>query len=425
MPLDYAIAERVLPNGLRVVVSEDHSVPNVAVNLWVHVGSRHETAGKTGFAHLFEHLMFQGSRNVAGGEHFGELMAHGARLNATTWFDRTNYFETVPTGAYELALWMEADRHGYLLDAVTQENLDNQRDVVKEEKRQRYDNVPYGHAMTSLYAAVFPPGHPYHHPTIGSMEDLDAATLEDVHGFFTTYYRPGNTVLSLVGDLTPERAFEAAERYFGGIPAGPVRQPAPSEPLPPIPEPVRVERREDVPADRLYLGFRLPPDNTTEYLAASCALDVLAGLTSARLERLLIRQTELCNSVSSGSTGLIDGVSLGTIALEMADGVDPDRVEELVCAELEAFAAGGPSATELEAVLAQSERGWLSALAALDERADYLSHFATLFGDPRGVNTLLDRVDALTADDLRAAASRWLMPSARAVVAYRMDGAAA
>lgn len=423
MPLDYAIAERVLPNGLRVVVSEDRSVPNVAVNLWVNVGSRHEAPGKTGFAHLFEHLMFQGSRNVAVGEHFAVLMAHGARLNATTWFDRTNYFETVPTGAYELALWMEADRHGYLLDAVTQENLDNQRDVVKEEKRQRYDNVPYGHAMTSLYAAVFPPGHPYHHPTIGSMDDLDAATLTDVQGFYTSYYRPGNTVLTLVGDLTPDQGFEAAERYFGGIAPGPVRQPPPTPPLLPATEPVRVEVAQDVPAQRLYVGFRLPQDNTAEYLAASCALDVLAGLTSARLERLLIRQTELCNTVSSGSTGLIDGVSLGTIALEMADGVDPDRVEELVCGELEAFAAGGPTEPELEAVIAQSERGWLSALAALDERADHLNHFATLFGDPEGVNTLLDRVDALTAGDLTAAAGRWLTPSARAVVAYRGNGA--
>ncbi len=190
MPLDYPIHERTLDNGLRVVVSPDSSVPVVTVNLWVNVGSRHESPGRTGFAHLFEHLMFQGSRNVAGGEHFTRLMAEGGRLNATTWFDRTNYFETVPKGAYELALWMEADRHGFLLDAVTQENLDNQRDVVKEEKRQRYDNVPYGKALIEVYAAVFPPEHPYHHPTIGSMEDLDAASLEDVHAFYRRFYGP-------------------------------------------------------------------------------------------------------------------------------------------------------------------------------------------------------------------------------------------
>ena len=163
--------------------------------------------------------MFQGSRNVASGEHFSALMDEGARLNATTWFDRTNYFETVPTGALELALWLEADRHGHLLDALTQENLDNQRDVVKEEKRQRYDNVPYGSALIDIYATVFPEDHPYHHPTIGSMEDLDAATLEDVHAFFRAHYGPNNTVLTLVGDVTPEEGFAAAEKYFGPLPA--------------------------------------------------------------------------------------------------------------------------------------------------------------------------------------------------------------
>ena len=194
----YPIVERTLPNGLRVIVSEDHAVPNVAVNLWVGVGSRHESPGRTGLAHLFEHLMFQGSRNVQSGEHFSALMDEGARLNATTWFDRTNYFETVPRGAMDLALWMEADRHGHLLDAVTQENLDNQLDVVKEEKRQRYDNVPYGNALIEMYAAVFPKGHPYHHPTIGSMDDLDAASLADVHAFYRRFYGPNNTVLTLV-----------------------------------------------------------------------------------------------------------------------------------------------------------------------------------------------------------------------------------
>ena len=187
MPLAYDIAEHTLPNGLRVVVNEDHSVPAVAVNLWVDVGSRHEVPGRTGFAHLFEHLMFQGSAHVASGEHFAELMSHGGRLNATTWFDRTNYFETVPKGAYELALWMEADRHGKLLQALTQENLDNQRDVVKEEKRQRYDNVPYGDVLIHLVGLTFPAGHPYAHPTIGSMDDLAAADLDDVRGFFATH----------------------------------------------------------------------------------------------------------------------------------------------------------------------------------------------------------------------------------------------
>ncbi|MGL5860632.1 MAG: M16 family metallopeptidase, partial [Phycicoccus sp.] len=211
MPLDYPIHTRALDNGLRVIVSPDHTVPNVTVNIWVGVGSRHESTGRTGLAHLFEHLMFQGSRNVRSGEHFEALMAEGGRLNATTWFDRTNYFATVPTGATELALWLEADRHGHLLDAVNQENLDNQRDVVKEEKRQRYDNQPYGNALVDLYAAVFPEGHPYHHPTIGSMADLDAADLDDVHDFFRRFYAPDNTVVTLCGDIRPDDGFAAVE----------------------------------------------------------------------------------------------------------------------------------------------------------------------------------------------------------------------
>ncbi len=167
MPLDFTIEDHTLANGLRVVVQPDATTPTVTVNLWVGVGSRHEEPGRTGFAHLFEHLMFQGSEHVDNGEHFQALMGVGGRLNATTWFDRTNYFETIPSGALELALWLEADRHANLLAAVNQANLDNQRDVVKEEKRQRYDNQPYGQALTTVYATVFPEGHPYHHPTIG------------------------------------------------------------------------------------------------------------------------------------------------------------------------------------------------------------------------------------------------------------------
>ncbi len=418
MPLAYDIAEHTLGNGLRVVVNEDHSVPVVAVNLWVDVGSRHEVPGRTGFAHLFEHLMFQGSANVASGEHFAVLMSHGARLNATTWFDRTNYFETVPRGAYELALWMEADRHGNLLAALTQENLDNQRDVVKEEKRQRYDNVPYGQALPNLYAAVFPEGHPYHHPTIGSMADLDAASLQDVHDFYTSYYRPGNTVLTLAGDVTPREGFAAADRYFGRIPDAPVPQRAPSTPLGPLTAPVHVEIEEDVPTPRIYLGFRLPRDNTVDFFAASAAMDALAGLTIARLEKRLVRELELCTDVSAASMGLIDNVSLGFFAAEAAPGVSLAQVEELMCDELTRFGVQGPTAVEMEAVVAQSERAWLSSLASLDERADHIGHCTLLFDDPRGINTLLDRIGAVTADQVGEAAAEWLSPQSRAVLSY-------
>ena len=189
-----------LPNGLRLIVAEDHLAPVVAVNLWYNVGSKHEVEGKTGFAHLFEHVMFQGSANVGKAEHMALVQAAGGTLNGTTWLDRTNYFETMPSHQLELALWLEADRMGTLLEALSQENLDNQRDVVKNEKRWSYDNRPYGTWNEKLLGHLFPPEHPYHHPTIGSMADLDAASLDDVKAFFATYYAPNNAVLSVAGD---------------------------------------------------------------------------------------------------------------------------------------------------------------------------------------------------------------------------------
>ena len=421
MPLDYPIHERTLANGLRVVVSPDTSVPVVTVNLWVNVGSRHESPGRTGFAHLFEHLMFQGSRHVASGEHFGRLMAEGGRLNATTWFDRTNYFETVPKGAYELALWMEADRHGYLLDAVTQENLDNQRDVVKEEKRQRYDNVPYGKALIEVYAAVFPPDHPYHHPTIGSMEDLDAASVEDVHAFFRRFYGPNNSVLTLVGDLTPDEGFAAAERYFGPLPASaePARDPLPQ--LQPLESPVRVDRPGSVPNDRLHIAFRLPVDNTEEFFAASLAIDAIGGLTTSRLNQRLVRREQAANAVQAHAMGFVDGVSLGFFVVDVAEGHDPAALEAGVLEELERFAAEGPTAVEMESALAQSERSWLSALASQEERADLISQHVLLHDDPQFVNTFLDQLRAVTSEQVQDAARQWLRPESRAVVAHLVE----
>ena len=256
--LDYPIVQRTLPNGLRVIASADHGAPSVAVNLWYDVGSRDEEPGRTGFAHLFEHVMFQGSANVPSGQHIGLLQAAGASVNATTWFDRTNYFETLPTGGLDLALWLEADRLGTLLDALTQESLDNQREVVKEERRQRYDNVPYGDAMELLNALTFPADHPYGHTTIGSMEDLNAATLADVQHFFRTHYLPNNAVLSIVGDVDPDDAFTRAATYFGPLTAGEKPAKPVGGPLGPLPGTDRDETAGVVPAEAVYLSWRLP-----------------------------------------------------------------------------------------------------------------------------------------------------------------------
>jgi zinc protease len=423
MALDYKIAERTLSNGLQVIVSEDHSVPNVTVNLWVNVGSRHEVEGRTGFAHLFEHLMFQGSRSVATGEHFSALMAVGGRLNATTWFDRTNYFETLPRGGLDLALWLEADRLGGLLDTMTQESLDNQREVVKEEKRQRYDNVPYGDVMERLIRLTFPADHPYGHTTIGSMDDLNAASVQDVHDFFRSHYGPNNTVLTLVGDLTPDEGFASAEQFFGPLPATAAPRREPVSALTALSEPVRDEHVEDVPSDHLYIAFRLPVDDTPEFFASSLAVDIIGGLATSRLVQRLVRREQSATSVSAHAMGFVDGVSLGFIMIDVAEGFSPDAVEAAACEELVRFAEQGPTEIEMESSMAQTERGWLSSLASQEERADLICHFATLQGDSGYVNTFLDRLAEVTPAQVKQAAATWLMPQSRAVVAYlKQDG---
>ncbi len=424
MPLDFSVHDHRLDNGLRVVVAPDPSVPVVAVNLWVNVGSRHEQPGRTGLAHLFEHLMFQGSRNVAEGEHMRALMGHGARLNATTWFDRTNYFETVPTGVLDLALWLEADRHGYLLDAVTQSCLDNQRDVVKEEKQQRYDNRPYGHALEDLYRQVFPDGHPYQHSTIGSMADLDAATLDDVHAFYKQHYGPDNTVLTLVGDVTADEGIALADKYFGELPrTGVTRRPA-SDPLAPLAEPVRFERVDDVPADRLHFGFRLPPDHTREFLVAEAAFDILAGLATSRLYRRAVRNEQAATHISRSAMGLVDGVSLGLLVADVPEDGEADALENIICEELDRLADHGPTDEEMKTAFVDLERSWLQALAVHEERADTISHYALLHDDPQFLNTFLDDAATVTPDEVRDLANTWLRPQSRAVVVHKKGEAA-
>src|SRR4029453_8246310 len=328
--LDYPIVQRTLPNGLRVIASADHGAPSVAVNLWYDVGSRDEEPGRTGFAHLFEHVMFQGSAHVPSGQHIGLLQAAGASVNATTWFDRTNYFETLPTGGLDLALWLEADRLGSLLDALTQENLDNQREVVKEEKRQRYDNVPYGDVMERLIALTFPPDHPYGHTTIGSMADLDAATLADAGAFFRRYYLPNNAVLTIAGDIEPEDAFSRAQTYFGALPAGPLSPTPPDDPTPPLgpaDDLPRVETSGLVPAQAVYVSWRLPARSAPEFDALDLLFGVLGHGQRSRLHKRLVRETELAESASASCMGLIGGNSYGFAYARARDGVPIEELE--------------------------------------------------------------------------------------------------
>jgi len=417
----YPIHDTRLANGLRVIVSSDHQAPAVAVNLWYNVGSRHEEPGRTGFAHLFEHLMFQGSANVESGQHIALMQSAGASVNATTWFDRTNYFESLPTGGLELALWLEADRMGSLLDAVGQDNLDNQREVVKEEKRQRYDNVPYGDVMERLVGLTFPPDHPYGHTTIGSMADLDAASLDYVHHFFRTHYLPNNCVLTLVGDVTAERGVKLVEHHFGHIPAGDLPPPPPEPHLGPITGLPRDEAVAAVPADAAYFTWRLPPLGTRAVDAADLALFIIGGSQSSRFHQVLVRERELAAGAGSSALQLIGGHSFGFASARARDGVEPDLLEEAMAAEVARFIAEGPTAEEVRRARAQFERFWLQSLAGLATRADQISAAATLLDDPHRINTRIHTVTSIDGEEIRAAAAEHLSPEHRATLLYRKE----
>jgi zinc protease len=408
-----------LANGLRLVIAEDHLAPVVAVNIWYNVGSKNEVLGKTGFAHLFEHVMFQGSANVGKAEHIALVQAAGGTMNGTTWLDRTNYFETMPSHQLELALWLEADRMGTLLDALSQENLDNQREVVKNEKRWSYDNRPYGTWNEKLQAHLYPPDHPYHHPTIGSMEDLDAASLDDVKAFFRTYYAPNNAVLAVVGDADPAEVRRWVERYFGAIPANPAIPPLGDISLPPTLGGERRETVEDrVPLPRVYLGFRAPAFGDPRLDALEVAAQILAGGKGSRLHRRLVRDERIAQDVVMFSLGFVGGASVAAGWATVRPGVPISRVEATFIDELERL--GRELVTDDEMVRARAlvETDELGALQRVEERADRLAMYATLFDDPDLVNRMLGRYLAVTPEAIRDTAAAVFRADNRVVLTY-------
>ncbi|MGK4580822.1 M16 family metallopeptidase [Kitasatospora sp. HPMI-4] len=414
-----AITEHRLANGLRVVLSEDHLTPVTAVCLWYDVGSRHEVKGRTGLAHLFEHLMFQGSANVSNNGHFELVQGAGGSLNGTTSFERTNYFETMPAHQLELALWLEADRMGSLLAALDETSMENQRDVVKNERRQRYDNVPYGTAFEKLTALSYPDGHPYHHTPIGSMADLDAATLEDARAFFRTYYAPNNAVLAIVGDLDPEQTIAWVEKYFGTIPAHSGKQPPRDGALPDtIGREIREIVEEDVPSRSLMAAYRLPHDGTREADAADLALTILGSGESSRLYNRLVRRDRTAVAAGFGLLRLAGAPSLGWLDVKASGDATIQQIDTAVDEELARFAAEGPTPEELERAQAQIEREWLDRLTTVAGRADELCRYAVLFGDPKLLNTALARVLDVTAEEVKAVAAARLRPDNRAVLVY-------
>ncbi len=419
--LSVPVERHALANGLKIVLSRDPSVPVVAVNLWYGVGSRNEAPGRTGFAHLFEHMMFQGSEHVPKNKHFELVERAGGTLNASTWFDRTNYFETVPSHHLELALWLESDRMGWMLPAMDQEKLDNQRDVVKNEKRQRYDNQPYGDWDERLQRLVYPERHPYHHTVIGSMEDLDAATLDDVAAFFRTFYVPNNAVLTVAGDFDATRILDTIGRYFGDIPAGAPPPPIPGEPdvAPLIGGTVRDHVVGDVPLPRVIMAFRIPPYSSDDFTVAEVARAVLGMGRASRLYRSLVRERRVAKDVVSYAFPLLTGASMLLVWATGYPGASPATLEAALAEELEGLVAA--DGTEVERAVAVAETDLVRGLEQMGERADLLSMFDLYFDEPERLNREVDRLRAVDVEAVRRFAADRLGPDNRAVLVYEPE----
>ncbi|MCL7971256.1 MAG: insulinase family protein [marine benthic group bacterium] len=412
--LQFPLETRELDNGLRVILQPDHSSPVVAVHLMYHVGSRNELPGGTGFAHLFEHLLFQGSEHVAEAEHFRHIQEAGGTLNGSTWFDRTNYFETVPSNRLDLALWLESDRMGWFLPSITQAKLDNQRDVVKNERRQSYENRPYGLATETVLRHAFPEAHPYRHPTIGYMEDLHAADLDDVKRFFETWYGPGNAVLVLCGDFDTEAAMESVRRYFGEIAARP--DPARTD-VPTVETGAeRVIRIEDtVSVPRVYAMYHAPPVRSPSYETGALLASVLAGGKSSRLYQELVYDRRVAADVHAHVWPL-ESVGMLWVVATARPGVSASSLQEAVDETLLGLVPEGPSEAEVAGARNRAQRQLLLRVESVGGRADALAHAAVLKGDPALVNSAPGRYASVSAADVDDLGAELLRPERRTVV---------
>jgi len=406
--LHIASETRTLANGMRVVVHEDRSAPLVAVHLMYRAGSRDERPGRTGLAHLLEHLLFEGSLNTPKGQYDMLLESVGGTNNGSTWLDRTNYYITVPSNAVELALWLERDRMGFFLPTLTPDTLELQRGVVINERRQAYENRPYGLAEERLHQMIFAPDHPYSWPTIGYMPDLEAMRLEDAVGFYAHFYTPANAVLVLAGDVEPEEAFRLAERYFADLPSPPPA-PVPAPAADPCPPPaVRRETMEDdVSFPRLYEGYAVPGYGNPEWVALDVLAYLLADGDSSRLYRALIREGQLAQEVDTYlyPTALC-GV-FGIVATARAE-VPPDALEGEIRRVLDEIARGEVTDEELIGAVRRVRRDHVAELATVEERAEALAYAATVLGEADAVNRVAEMYEAVTAAEVRAAAERWL-----------------
>ena len=418
--------KRTLDNGLDVIVHEDQNCPIVAVNLWYHVGSKNERPGLTGFAHLFEHLMFEGSAHHDSG-YFQPLQEAGGALNGSTNADRTNYWQTVPTSAIDRALWMESDRMGYLLPALTREKFDTQRQVVLNERRQNYENRPYGLATMVVMATLYPPEHPYHWMTIGAPEDLRAASLDAVRQFFETYYHPGNASLTLAGAIAPDRAFELAQRYFKEIPNGPT---PPRVTWPDVPA-AHVERRllleDQVELPRLYLAWPAPALFAPGDAELDVLGEILAAGKSSRLYRQLVHDRRIAVDVGASQASR-EHSGVFSVVATAAPGHSLSELEAVVADELARMAADGPSDDEVERARTTVEADFvyrLQTVGGFGGKADQLNAYNVFKGNPDYFDADLTRYTTLDAERIRAAAATYLRVTERVALGVVPRGQAA
>jgi zinc protease len=400
--------KRTLDNGLDVIVHEHRQLPMVAVNVWYHVGSKNERPGRTGFAHLFEHLMFEGSEHYNQG-YFHPLQQAGGTLNGSTNPDRTNYWEVVPTGALDLALWMESDRMGYLLPALTKEKFENQREVVLNERRQNYENRPYGLAGVAISAALFAPDHPYHWLTIGSAEDLRAMQLDDVREFFATYYHPANASLSLAGDIDTDQAFSLAQDYFGDLPAGAVPQPVRADASLTSSQRLLLEDRIELP--RLYVAWHSPAMFAAQDAELDLAADLLSHGKTSRLYRLLVYEKQIAaDVVAYQHSREVSGVF--QIAATAKPGVRLQDLYDAIIGAIEELATAGPSIEELERAHAQTDAQFvyrIQTIGGFGGKSDQLNAYNVFRGDPGFFLADRARYDAVTSDGIARSVREWLV----------------
>jgi len=411
------VTEFTLPNGLHVILHEDHSVPLATLNVRYHVGSAREKPGRTGFAHLFEHLMFEGSGHVKEGAFDTLLEAAGGSNNASTWPDFTNYYIDMPSNALELALFLESDRMGFLLDAMTRNVVDSQRDVVKNERRQNYENAPYGMASIAIDELLYPPGHPYRWPTIGHMEDLTAASYDDVVEFFKRYYAPGNASLVIAGDIDPVKTRALVERWFGDVKAG-------AGPVPPIEHPparlTEVKRKtiqDRVQLPRLFLTWLTAP----HFAPGDAELDVLsivlAGGKNSRLYKRLVYDLQIAQDVRAyqRSAALGSQFQIDVLSRPLAEGTTVqaaiERIRTIVDEEIARLHRETPSDREFQRAINQIEASFynrMESIGGFGGKGDQLNAYYFATGNPDYFNEDLSRYRALSAADIRAAAAFWL-----------------